>query len=86
MKRRPFRAEREFGLLVGGIFVVLSSWWIYRTKFVSVSQVLLAVGGLLIVFGVVCPALVLPNKGWMLLAEGLSVVTTRLILGVISFW
>ena len=41
MKKKSFRTEREFGLIVGGIFVLLSSWWIYRGKFPSVRYVTL---------------------------------------------
>ena len=37
LKRRSFRTEREFGLIVGGVFTLLSSWWFYRGKFPSVA-------------------------------------------------
>jgi len=86
MKPASFRAQREFGLLVGGIFVLLSSWWLYRGKFTVLAEVLLPLGALLVLLGLFLPrALVLPNKAWMLLAEGLSFVTTRLILGLVFF-
>jgi len=86
MKPPSFRAQREFGLLVGGIFVLLSSWWLYRGKFTVLAEVLLPLGALLVLLGLFWPrALVLPNKAWMLLAEGLSFVTTRLILGLVFF-
>jgi hypothetical protein len=86
MSRKRFRAEREFGLVVGGVLVLLASWWFYRGKFVSAAQVFLSVGGLLVLVGLVWPrALVLPNKAWMLLAEGLSFITTRIILGLVFF-
>jgi len=86
MKPASFRAQREFGLLVGGIFVLLSSWWLYRGKFTVLAEVLLPLGALLVLLGLFWPrALVLPNKAWMLLAEGLSFVTTRLILGLVFF-
>ena len=84
--KRPFRAEREFGLIVGGILVLLSSWWLYRGKFIDAASIILATGSLLILFGLLLPrALIYPNKGWMLFAEGLSYVTTRIILGVVFF-
>jgi hypothetical protein len=83
---RPFRAEREFGLIVGGIFVLLGSWWLYRGKFVHAAPVILSLGALLVLFGLIWPrALVIPNRAWMLLAEGLSFVTTRIILAVVFF-
>jgi len=85
-KKRSFRTEREFGLIVGGIFLLLSWWWIYRGKFHLVSQVTLPLGALLMFFGLVFPrALVLPNKAWMALAEALSFVSTRIILAVVFF-
>lgn len=86
MKRRSFRREREFGLIVGGVLGLLSAWWLYRAKFLSVAHITLPLGALLIVLGLLVPrVLVWPNRGWMLLAEGLSFVTTRIILGIVFF-
>ena len=86
MKRSSFRAEKEFGLIVGGVFVLLGGWWLYRGKFISAAHVALPLGTLLILLGLLWPrALVLPNRAWMLLAEGLSFVTTRIILGLVFF-
>jgi hypothetical protein len=86
MKRRSFRAEREFGLVVGGIFVLLGGWWLYRGKFITTTAVILPLGTLLIFLGLLWPrVLVLPNKAWGLLAEGLSFVSARLILGLVFF-
>jgi hypothetical protein len=80
------RAEREFGLVVGGVFVLLGGWWLYRGKFTTAADVILPLGVLLILFGLIWPrALALPNRAWMLLAEGLSYVTTRIILGLVFF-
>ena len=85
-KRKSFRPEREFGLIVGGIFVLLSAWWIYRGKFSAVSQVTLPLGAILVLLGLALPrALVLPNKAWMALAEVLSFVSTRIILAIVFF-
>jgi hypothetical protein len=86
MKRRSFRAEREFGLIVGGVFTLLALWWLYRGKLVSVAQVLVVVGASLVLLGLVFPrALVFPNKAWMKLAEGMSFVSTRIILAFVFF-
>jgi hypothetical protein len=86
MKRRSYRAEREFGLLVGGVFVLLGAWWMYRGKFATASDVLIVLGATLVLFGVALPrALFYPNKAWMLLAEGLSYVSTRIILAFVFF-
>lgn len=81
-----FRAEREFGLIVGGVFVLLGGWWLYRGKFLNPASIMLPAGTLLMLCGLVFPrALVYPNKAWMLLAEVLSYVMTRIILGVVFF-
>jgi hypothetical protein len=86
MKKRSMQAEREFGLVVGGLLVLLSAWWLYRGKFHNVSHVTLAIGGALLLLGLVFPkALVLPSKAWMALAEILSFVTTRIILAFVFF-
>ncbi len=86
MKKRSFRIEREFGLIVGAVFVLLGAWWIYRVKFTSAAHVILPLGGLLILLGLVLPrALIYPNKVWMKLAEVLSFVMTRIILGIVFF-
>ncbi len=86
MKKKSFRREREFGVIVGAVFALLSSWWLYRGKFSSASHITLPLGSLLILLGLLWPkALVWPNRGWLLLAEGLSFVTTRIILGIVFF-
>ena len=86
IKKRSRRAEREFGLIVGGVLLLLSGWWVYRGKFPNLSPVTLPVGGLLVLLGLVFPAaLIWPNKAWMALAEGLSFVTTRIILAFVFF-
>ena len=84
LKRRSLRAEREFGLIVGGVLTLLSGWWLYRGRFPSVAPVTISLGAALILFGLVLPrALVWPNKAWMALAEALSFVTTRIILAFV---
>jgi hypothetical protein len=86
MNKRYFRAEREFGLIVGGVVVLLSCWWLYRGKFLHIAYLTLPLGALLVLIGLLYPkALVFPNKAWMLLAEGLSFVTTRIVLGLVFF-
>jgi len=86
MKKRSLRAEREFGLIVGGILVLLSTWWMYRGKFSHMSHITLPLGGVLVLLGLAFPrALVYPNKAWMTLAEGLAFVSTRIILAFVFF-
>src|SRR6266566_1612320 len=86
MKIRSYRVEREFGLIVGGIFSLMSAWWFYRGKFPTVSRITLPLGAVLVLLGLVFPkALVLPNRAWLAFAEVLSFVTTRVILGFVFF-
>ena len=85
-RKRSFRAEREFGFIVGGVLVLLSAWWIYRGKFHSVAPITLPLGAALVLLGLAFPrALVYPNKAWMTLAEALSFVSTRIILAFVFF-
>src|SRR5258706_16165201 len=80
IKRKSRRAEREFGLIVGGVLLLLSGWWGYRGKFPTLSHVTLPVGGGLVLLGLVFPkAPVCPNQAWIGLARVLSFMTTRII-------
>ena len=81
MKRRTFRAEREFGLIVGLVFSLLGLWWTYRGKFLNAAYVLTIVGAALVLSGIVVPrVLVIPRRAWMKLAEGMAYVSSRIIL------
>jgi saxitoxin biosynthesis operon SxtJ-like protein len=78
--------EREFGLIVGGIFALLSVWWFYRGKFHDIRLVTLSLGSVLVILGLLLPrALVWPNKAWMALAEVLSFVSMRVILALVFY-
>ena len=86
IKKRSWRTEREFGLIVGGIFLLLSAWWLYRGKFDDVREVATGLGAVLVILGLVFPrALYWPNKAWMALAEVLSYVSTRVILAIVFY-
>lgn len=86
MKRRTFRAEREFGLLVGAVFTLLGAWWFYRGKFAIAAPVFIYAGAALITLGALAPwILEVPRRLWMKLAEGLSYVSSRIILAIIFF-
>jgi hypothetical protein len=85
-RARSFRAQREFGLLVGGIFAALGAWWFYRAKFPAVRPWFVGVGLVLVVLGLVAPRLLAgPYRAWMGLAEGLSKVVTTLVLAIVFF-
>ena len=84
--KSSFRAEREFGLLVGLMAILIGSWRIYRGHWEPVATGLLGAGSALALLGVVFPrALVLPNRWWMALARWLSLITTPIILGIVFF-
>lgn len=84
--KRSYRAEREFGLLVGGVLLTLGGWWLYRGKYGALPVALLSIGAALVVLGASAPkSLVVPNRLWMGLAEALGFVMTRVILGVVFF-
>lgn len=84
--KKQFRAEREFGLIVGGVFTLLSVWWFYRGKFPSVAPFTLTLGLLLVLLALVFPrALVYPNRFWMGLAAVLGFISTRIILAIVFF-
>ena len=86
MKSRAFRAEREFGLIVGSVFVLLGLWWLYRGKFATAAYVLSAAGSALVLCGLVFPRLLtVPRRFWMKLAEGMSYISSRIILAVVFF-
>ena len=86
VQEKSWRAEREFGLIVGGMLLLLSSWWIYRHKFHSISQITFPIAALLLILGIIFPrALVYPNRAWMALAEVLSFISTRIILAFVYF-
>lgn len=83
---KSYRAEREFGLLVGTVLVLIGSWWLYHDKWRSAAFGFVGIGALLIVLGLLLPrGLVIPNRAWMSLAGALSLVTTPIILGIIFF-
>jgi hypothetical protein len=85
-RKKSWRTEREFGLIVGGMLLLLSSWWIYRGKLHHVTQITLPAGAVLVLLGIVAPrVLFYPNKAWMAFAEALSFVSTRVILAFVYF-
>jgi|ERR1043166_1132283 hypothetical protein len=86
MKRRTFRAEREFGLIVGAVFGLVGAWWFYRGKFATAAYVFTITGSALIILGATLPRLlVIPRKYWMKLAQGMSYVSSRIILAIVYF-
>lgn len=86
-KQLANRAEREFGLVVGGILILLSLWWVYRGKFTVMSRFMLPIGGLLVLLGLLFPRILrLPNRAWMALAEVMAYASSHIILAIIFFF
>ena len=86
MTRVSYRREREFGLVVGAVFLLLALWWLSRAKFPNAVTILLPLGSVLMVLALVAPAsLKYPSRPWLFLAEVLGFVSTRIILGLVFF-
>src|SRR5262245_63591360 len=84
--KTSFRAEREFGLLVGLMAILIGGWRLYRGHGEAVATGLLGAGSALALFGLFFPrALVCPNRWWMALARLLFLITTQIILSIIIF-
>lgn len=84
--KSSFRDEREFGLIVGFMLILLGSWWFYTGRWKVVATGFLALGPALVILGSSFPrALVLPNRAWMSLARLLSLLTTPIVLAIIFF-
>lgn len=85
-KKRSYRAERDFGVLVGGVLMAMGGWWLYRGKYQALATVLLGAGATLMLLGGVWPqALVVPNRLWMGMAGAMGFVMTRVILAFVFF-
>ena len=76
---------RKFGLTVGIAFGVLGAILMWRGK-ATLSTVLLALGGVLVLAGLVVPTLLGPvERAWMGLAHLISKVTTPIFMGIVYF-
>lgn len=86
-KRPASRGElRNFGLLVGGAFLVLGGLTFWRHRPPGVYGSLAGVGAVLVLAGAGAPsALARVYKAWMRLAELMSRVTTPVFMGIVYF-
>lgn len=76
---------RKFGLLVGGVFLLLGtlSWW--RDHSLP-PMILWSIGGLLVAGGALIPGSMGPvYRAWMGLAVRMSKITTPIFMGVVYF-
>ena len=77
---------RHFGLLVGGIFVLIGLWQLYREDHETVRVILLSLGGVLMGFGLLAPLhLGRVYAVWMKFAFLLGWVNSRILLSIIFF-
>ena len=76
---------RNFGLLVGAIFVVIGFWpVVFRGESLRLWAV--GLGGVLAIFGAVAPATLAPvHKGWMRVGHVLGWINTRILLGIVFY-
>ena len=76
---------RQFGLLVGAIFIVIGLWpLVFRGE--SLRLWAIGIGGLLIAFGGILPQLLAPiHKGWMWVGHILGWINTRILLSIVFY-
>lgn len=83
--RLSTREGRKFGLTVGIAFAVLGGVGFWRGR-ETVALVLWAVGGLLILAGLLIPRKLGPvQRAWMGMAHAISKVTTPIVMGVVYY-
>ena len=86
LNRQKRKQLRQFGLMVGGVLVLIGLWKLYQGKHETARLILWLVGGLLVITGSIVPTLLTPVYWiWMKLAHLLGWVNTRLLLGIIFF-
>jgi hypothetical protein len=85
-QNKRWRNEKQFGVTVGLVLLAISAWFFWRGRGPIVTVPPACVGALLLLLGVGYPrALLHANRAWMALAQALSWVTTRVILGTLFF-
>jgi hypothetical protein len=78
------RTLRKFGLLVGGVFLLLGCWFLYRNK--PVWPCLLAPGVLLVLGGLIVPgSLKHVYVAWMSLGLALGFVVSNVVLTIFYY-
>ena len=86
LNRHNKKQLRQFGLMVGGVLILIGLWKLYQGKHETARLILWSVGVALMVTGAIVPTLLRPVYWlWMKLAHLLGWVNTRLLLGIIFF-
>jgi hypothetical protein len=76
---------RKFGLLVGSVFCAIGLWPVLLHGS-GPRRWALAVGGLLVIAGLVAPRALAPvHRAWMAAAEALGWINTRILLGIVFY-
>lgn len=84
---------RSFGLLVGGVFLLISAWIFFsqrnelsETSNYTFAYIFLIVGGILFLFGAMSPLLLkTPYKIWMGLAIAMGWVVSRVLIMILFY-
>lgn len=76
---------REFGWLVGGVFIIIGIWpMLVRGE--PLRLWVLGPGAVLMIAGTVLPASLMPIfKGWMWIGHVLGWINTRILLGIVFY-
>jgi hypothetical protein len=75
---------REFGLIVGAVFGLLATLFLWRGK--SFYLYFYTISIFLVLFGLIAPVVLKPiQKIWMILAIVFSFFVTRIILGILFY-
>ena len=75
---------RAFGLLVGGVFLVLSGLFLWRGK--EYYLYLFGISSFLLIFGLISPIILKPvYKVWMSFAHIAGFIMTRVILSILFY-
>ncbi len=80
------KSLRNFGLLIGAIFILLAVWFYIRAKHTLQIYGFGGVGLVLFISGTVMPAILrAPYRVWMGFAFGMGWIVSRVILTVLFF-
>ena len=77
---------RSFGLLVGGIFILISIWFYFKISNYTTAYILFILGTILLLAGLAIPLLLkVPYKIWMGLSFAIGWVVSRILITSLYF-
>lgn len=75
------KSLKKFGLLVGGVFSLISLWLFYKDSSSILKYITGCIGGLLILLGILYPGILKSiHKVWMGLALSMGWIVSRILL------